>query len=279
MSDELEKNPFANNPLARMDAGGLNAAAMSIEATKAIEEVRVKIMTAKMFPRDKARAFEEITAECSRKSMAEEAIYSYPRGGQTVSGASIRLAEMLARCWGNVSAGIIELSSRDGQTEYKAYACDLETNVDFFKLFSVKHERYASKAFTQLVDPRDIYELGANQGSRKLRACILAIIPIDIVDYAISLCKKTLAGSSDEPLEDKTRKLQTAFIPFGVTKAHIEQRLGKPLSQIVLDEFIELRGIYTSIKDGITKPSEWFGNVEAVLPKNSAAAKMNEEKK
>lgn len=286
MSKELENNapvenanPYSSNPLSAMEVKHLNAATVGVEATRAIEEARVKLMIAKSFPRDKARAFEEITKECSRKALAEDAIYSYPRGGQTVSGASIRLAEMLARCWGNIEFGLRELSNKEGQTEYQAYCWDLETNVNSVVNFSVKHERHTSSSVKLLTDPRDIYEVGANQGSRRLRARILAVIPIDIVEYAISKCRETLAGGASEPLEDKMRKLLNAFVPFGITKKHIEQRLGKSLDEIVLDEVADLRGIYTSIKDGITKPSDWFGNVEAVLPENSAAAKMNEEKK
>jgi hypothetical protein len=49
--------------------------------------------------------------------MAETAFYSYPRGGQTVSGASIRFAEELARCWGNIEYGIKELSRDKDKSE------------------------------------------------------------------------------------------------------------------------------------------------------------------
>lgn len=275
-NQSFTQNPYANNHLAKMDISSLNAGAMSIETSKAIEEVRIKILTAKMFPRDKARAFEEITKECSRKALAEEAIYSYPRGGQTVSGASIRLAEMLVRCWGNIEAGIIELASKEGLTEYKAYAWDLETNSIFPKTFTVKHERHTTKGSYALTDPRDIYEMGANIGARRLRACILAVIPNDIVEYAMQKCRETMAGGSSEPIEDKVRKLLTAFVPYGINKTHIEKRLCKKLETITLDELIDLRGIFVSIRDGHSKTVEWFNDSKEVAD-GSASQKLNEK--
>ncbi|PWW19485.1 hypothetical protein DFO73_12055 [Cytobacillus oceanisediminis] len=63
-----------------------------------------------------------------------------------------------------------------------AYAWDLETNVRQEKVFTVKHSRKAKGSITKLDDPRDIYELVANNGARRLRSYILGIIPGDIVE-------------------------------------------------------------------------------------------------
>lgn len=50
--------------------------------------------------------------ECERKLVAENAVYQYPKGGQKVQGPSIRLAEVIARNWGNIDYGIIELDQK-----------------------------------------------------------------------------------------------------------------------------------------------------------------------
>ena len=55
-------------------------------------------------------------------------------------------------------------------------------------------------------DPRDIYEMVANQGARRLRACILGIIPGDVVGASVEECQKTLTTGNDEPLIDRIRK-------------------------------------------------------------------------
>ena len=60
---------------------------------------------------------------------SKTAVYNYPRGGQMVSGPSIRLAEVVAQNWGNLSFGIKELQQLPGESVAMAYAWDLETNT------------------------------------------------------------------------------------------------------------------------------------------------------
>ena len=50
-----------------------------------------------------------------------------------------------------------------------------------------------------------------------------------------------------------------ALEPFGATKSHIECRIGKAVDQILADELVQLQTIYTSIRDNISSPSDWFG--------------------
>ena len=78
------------------------------------QEVQGAIVMAKKFPRDEYAAMERIKRTCQRATLAEQAIYSYPRGGQTVMGPSIRLAEALAQNWGNIDYGVIELEQKNG---------------------------------------------------------------------------------------------------------------------------------------------------------------------
>jgi hypothetical protein len=126
--------------------------------------------------------------------LAESAMYSYPRGNQTVTGPSIRLAEVLATAWGNIDFGVIELEQKDGESVMMAVAWDLQTNTRSSRVFVVPHERKSGREIKRLEDPRDIYELTANQGARRLRACILAILPVDIQEIAIEECEKNVEG-------------------------------------------------------------------------------------
>src|ERR1044072_1729430 len=129
------------NPFAKRGAPGLNQGTVAIEESRAVAEAMGKLYLAKKFPRDKAAAFDALMEECSRATMAEEAEYSYPRGGETVSGPSIRLAEAMARVWGNIDYGIRELSEDEDSTEIEAYCWDLETNTISSQKFRVKKER------------------------------------------------------------------------------------------------------------------------------------------
>lgn len=86
-----------------------------------------------------------------------------------------------------------------------------ETNTRQTKIFTVKHERKAKGKTNKLTDSRDVYELTANMGTRRMRACILGIIPGDIVDAAVQKCNDTLINGQKEPLEDRLRKALDAF--------------------------------------------------------------------
>ena len=92
----------------RERAGGMTEVAQSRQA----QEVQGAIVMARKFPRDKTMAISRIMEDCSRKGLAQKAVYSYPRGGTTVTGPSIRLAETIARAWGNMDCGVVELERR-----------------------------------------------------------------------------------------------------------------------------------------------------------------------
>jgi hypothetical protein len=134
------------------------------------------------------------------------------------------------------------------------------------KIFTVKHERHTKQGKKALTDPRDIYELVANQGSRRLRACILAVIPGDIVDAAVAECEKTMKGNNEGPIADRVKNMLTKFEALGVTKAQIEKRLNHKVDSISEVELVGLRKIYKSLTDGFAKVEEFFGIEAAKTP-------------
>jgi hypothetical protein len=231
-----------------------------VEKTRVLQEVQAMVLVARQCPRDEQRAIKRIMESAKRKSLAENAIYCYPRGGQTVTGASIRTAETIAKYWGNLTYGIKELS-RDEKaktSEMMAYCWDLENNVRAEKVFKVKHTRNTKKGSYTLDDERDIYELTANYGTRRLRACILNIIPDDVVEDFLEVCQKTIAGSNDKPLKERIREMIKAFEKIGVTQNQIEKRIGTKADNFIEYNLVALRGIYKSISDNFAKIEDYF---------------------
>ena len=233
---------------------------VEIAMSRAAQEVQAAMAIAKRFPRNEDEAWRRIQQACKRKSLADCALYAYPKGGQTVTGPSIRLAECLAQAWGNIDSGIVELEQRKGESTMMAYCWDLETNSRNTKIFQVPHIRHTKSGDYKLTDPREIYEMTANQGSRRLRACILAVIPGDVVDNAVAECEKTMAGETKEPLVDRARKMVSGFdeLGMGITLAHIEKRLGHNLAATSETELAGMRKIYRSLKDNMAAPGDFF---------------------
>jgi len=240
----------AHNPFAVARSEHVSAGAVEIQSRSAEAAVQGRMLIAKRFPRDEGKAYALAMQSCLRLGLAEAAIYKYTKGG-TVEGPSIRLAEELARLWGNIEFGLNELSRRPGESEMEAYAWDLQTNVQSSQRFTVKHLRDKSSGPpTPLTQERDIYEITANNGSRRVRARILAILPPELVDDAVIACKATVKRGGGQSLGDRIRAMTGAFAAIGVTAQMIGERVGHALDQITPDELADLRGSLTAIKDG-----------------------------
>jgi hypothetical protein len=262
--DEIMKHEISSQVSTVPQHGGSGA---MVESNRAVAEVQAMVLMAKRFPRDQKVATDNIMIECQRPGLAEQAIYSYARGGNQIQGPSIRVAEVLARNWGNIDAGVVELSRSNGQSEMMAYCVDLETNYRQRRVFTVEHIRSTKKGNYALSDSRDIAELLANQAARRLRGVILAVIPADIIEQAVNQCEATLAAKADTSPE-ALKKLLEAFAPLGITKEQIEKRIQRHLDTITPAQLISLRKIYNSLKDGMAVTTDFF----EVQPEQQAAA-------
>ena len=255
-TQEQPNMPMNNGVMAQLD--NINQGTIAIESSRAIAEAQGKLIIAKRFPRDEVAAFAKAMEACQRPAMAEKAFYSFPRGGQKVEGPTIRFAEELARCWGNIDYGIKELSQDDGKSEMQAYAWDLETNAQSVQNFTNPHQREVGKKMQTLTSQRDIYENNANMATRRLRSRILAILPSWFVEECITECKKTIAGNNDTPLIDRVKKMVIQFAKLGVTQEQIENRLKRKIDTMTTDDFVDFTGIYNAIKNGESKVADWF---------------------
>lgn len=244
-------NPFGGNMIQANKVG--TAQAVSHE----LAEMQAQIYLAKQFPRDQMKSTERILTACQRPGLASVAVYSYAKGGTSVSGPSIRLAEEIARDWGNLECGWNELEREDDMSKVRAFAWDKETNVLKTLFFYVPHYRTTRQGRKRLTDEREIYELLANQAARRMRNCILALIPGDVVDAAVEQCERTMVTHC-EITPDSIKKLIEAFEPFGVTKKQIEKRIQRNIESITPAQFVRMREIFTSLRDGVSDASDWF---------------------
>lgn len=143
----------------------------------------------------------------------------------------------------------------------------------------MKHERKAKGKITKLDDPRDIYEMVANQGARRVRACILGVIPGDIVDAAVDMCQKTLISGYKEPLEDRLRSALSLFKKeFGVTKEMIQEYIGSNLDAFTEQDFLKIERIYTALRDGMAKKEDYFNTKATGATKSKAEEEFKKQK-
>jgi hypothetical protein len=149
----------------------------------------------------------------------------------------------------------------------------MQTNVYTSQKFTVKHERHTKSGKYNLTDPRDIYEMTANQGARRLRARILAVLPPDLIDAASTQCQQTLKAGYTKPA-DMVTKATAWLATYGVTPEMVAERYGCAPDKMTVENAIEVRAICASIKDNMSHASQWFNGLQPPVSETVAALNL-----
>lgn len=256
--NELVESPFAGQRVAAQ----ADTAASRQNQSRELAETQTKYLMAERFPRDVVASMDRILNAFTRPKLAEKAQYQFARGGTDIVGPSIRAFEAIAQQWGNMEQGFRELQRGIGAdgvpfSEVEAFCWDLQSRTSKRLQFIVRHWRDTKSGGYKLKDERDIYELVANQAQRRVRACIQAMIPGDVVDAAMDQAAITLRTTADTSPEAMAKMLE-AFAPFGVNKDHIEKRIQRRLDSITPAQVVSLKRIYASLRDEMSAPADWF---------------------
>ncbi len=244
-------------------------------------EIQSAIVLAKKYPRDEDAAFQKLMKASGRTSFAEEAEYSFPRGGQQVRGPSVNLAREAARVWGNVRYGLTILRDDSESRQIQGWAWDIETNTkitaedDFRKLIFRKGRGWIEP------DERDLRELTNRRGAILIRNCLLQVMPKDLIEDALQECQKTLRSNAAKDPDGERKKILLAFSALNVSAEMLSAYLGHPVAQCSPSEIADLRGIYKSISDGNSTWADYVsGNGEAAAAelKDKTKAKTEELK-
>ena len=238
--------------------------APTASAAAAQFEIQSAVVLARQFPRNEDAAFAKLMRACARTSFAEDAEYSFPRGGQTISGPSVNLARESARIWGNIRYGLEIVRDDPENRQIRGWAWDLETNTkvaaedEFRKLVQrKKKEGRGSEWVTP--DERDLRELTNRRGAILVRNCILQLLPSDLIEDAVNQTRETLKAEASRDPESARKRVILAFASLNVDPEMLGAYLGKPVGQCSPEEIAKLRTIYQSIKDGNSNWQEYAG--------------------
>lgn len=264
-------NNLVVNPMGKAVA---ESAGARQSQSRELAETQAKYLMAEQFPRHIVQAMDRILNAFTRASLAERAQYSYAKGGTDIVGPSIRAAEAIAQQWGNMEFGFRETSRGVGEkgnfSEVEAYCIDLQSRNSARRQFIVPHWRDTRQGGYAIKDERDIYELISNQAQRRVRACILAMIPGDVVDTAMDQAEVTLRTTADTSMPAMLKMIE-GFSAFDVTRDQIEKRIQRRIDSIRPAQVIMLRRIYASLRDDMSEPGDWF-EVEGAAPAGAAEA-------
>jgi len=256
------------------------AGAMEIATSRESADSQTQMIAAKHYPRDENAALSRILRACERRGLAESAVYSYKKGEGVIEGASIRLAEVMAQNWGNLDCGWRVLRSTETESEVQAHAWDLETNTRKVIVFNVPHLRTTKTSSYLLKDPREIYELQANNAARRIRACILSLIPGDITESAVAACEATMSKATGKSLPERITDMVAMFAGPGmlVTESMLEARLQTKRAAWTAVQVGVMGKLFIAIRDGFVNRDDIpeFAVQDAAKEKKADTAKTSD---
>jgi hypothetical protein len=221
--------------------------------------IDMQISTAKAYPRNVKRALDNsIIMATMDTETAQTCSYSLPRGGKTISGASVHLAKILAQNWGNLRVEAKVISIEPKQITSQAVAFDLENNL----AIKVEVKRSIVDRTGKRFNDDMIVVTGNAGNSIALRNAILSVIPKAIVDKVYNEAKNKITGdiSDKTKLMAKRKQVLDGFKDvYGVSEAEVLKVIGKAsIEHIDSDNIVTLIGIAQAIKDGDTSVDDMF---------------------
>jgi hypothetical protein len=228
-------------------------------------EIDQQIATAHKYPRSIKRFRDETLQMVTlNENVAAECIYSLPRGGKTIEGASARFAEVVASAWGNSRAGARVVNDQGNFVTAQGVFHDLEKNVAI--TYEVQR-RITDKNGKRFSD--DMIVVTANAAcSVALRNAILKGVPKAFWSDMYEAARATVMGDY-KTLANRRADALKAFQGYGVTQDQVCSTLGvKGVEDISLENLVTLRGILTAIKDGDTTPEQAFAQNGAATTGN-----------
>ncbi|NIU03750.1 MAG: hypothetical protein GWO40_05530 [Gammaproteobacteria bacterium] len=246
---EVGQNPMAlDNEPQVMDVGVLE------QLTRG--EVDIQVATARRFARDIDTFKRAATNQAlANPRIAQTCVYALPRSGKVINGPSIRLAEIMAGCWGNLRCETRIVAEGKRSVTAQAVAWDLERNV---LMKSEVQARIVDKRGKRYND--DMIVMTGNAAcSKALRNAIFRVIPRAYVD---ALCEMAMrkAAESDVSLEERREQWLAHYERLGVARGATLTTLGRGSEEeITVDDIGTLQGIRTAIAEGHTTLEDAFG--------------------
>jgi hypothetical protein len=241
-------------------------------ALEAIERAQtdIQVATAKRYPRSlkeyKTRAIEMATLD---EETAASCFYKLPRDGKIIEGESVRLAEIVAAAYKNVSFGARVIEITETHVVAQGVAIDWEANTRSSSEIRVRITKKDGKRYGE-----DMISTASNAACAKaLRNAIFKVVPRALVKPILEAAKKVAVGDL-KTLAERRSKMLEAYSKIPVTKEKILAFIDKKgIEDIGLDELEVLLGTYNAIKAGEISVDEVFNTA----PKDSDARFAKEQ--
>lgn len=243
--------------------------AAAVVAAQASALVQARYVIAMKNPRDLDIVREKLLKECTRPSFARVARYKKPIG-EGIFGPSIRFAEAAIRLMGNIVVDTVTLFDDAEKRIVQLSVIDLEVNVSYPSSITVNKtvERKNPKEGDYILGKRQnsknetVYLVEATEDnllnkqnalvSKAIRTNGLRLVPGDIVDECMWQVVETQKQADAKDPDGEKLRIFDLFGALGVTVAQLKKHLGHDGATLNPKELVDLRALYSAIKDGET---------------------------
>jgi hypothetical protein len=245
-------------------------------------ELDVQITTARRYPRSLA-LFKSTALSMIRldQETARSCVYALIRRQRqddgtwkrvTITGPSVRLAEIVAAAWGNLRVGARVVAETDREVVAQGYAHDLQANNAVVMEVQRRIVDRDGKRY-----PEELVTLTKNAASAIARRnAIFAVIPRAFITPLMEVAMKVATGDAKTLSEGRTRAL-AAFAELGVPAARVLEKLERPgVEDVDLEDLALLHGLLTAIKEGETSVAAEFPAPATVAEEGPRSAVLTE---
>lgn len=266
------------------------AAVAAAESVKA--RIQAQYLVALSHPRSYDQSRFRVMEACRRPAFADKVEYKKPVGKTTITGPSIRFAELALREWGNIDYANTVIYDDEMNRRINVVITDLETNTTFSSsiqitktverkdnkgrdVISERINSYGEKIYIVKATEDEILTKQAAMISKALRNEGLRLIPQEIIEEAIDIARLTQQKDVSSNMDEARKKISDAFGGLGIQPKHLEEYLGHPMSMCVPAEITDLRAIFNAIKNGEAKWNDFVSEDEDVRGGALQSAKAN----
>lgn len=226
-------------------------------------EVDMQVSTARRFPRSITKAKQDAMSLATLdQEVAEACFYSLKRGGKSIEGPGVRLAEIMASSWGNLRCEARVVSEDDRFVVAQGTCWDMERNV---LVRTEVRRRITGSDGRKYTD--DMIGVTSNAAaSIAFRNAVFKVIPSALTNTVYLAAKKAAVGDV-ATLDVRRTKAVEWFKKAGATEAQVIGYLGKAaVGDIDISDLEQLTGLKTAIQEGTTSLDAAFAQVVTELP-------------
>jgi len=222
--------------------------------------IDVQVATARKYGRSLSRVKQEMLSFATLdEETAQSCFFTLPRGGKTIQGPSVRLAEIAVACYEHlrVQARIVTTVTT-GESPHVIVQAQAYDALKNSAISIEKRRRIVKKKSKETIDD-DAITLATNSCTAiAFRDAVFKIVPKALITPVYEEAKRVAIGDV-KSLGVRRTKVVERLKAMGATEPNILHAVGaRKVEDITLEHLETLIGLGTSLKDGATTIEEAF---------------------